>query len=472
MKYAAAALIIAVCRFDRSRKGVRSLNEDLKSYIARKGLTYYIETYGCQMNAHESEKAEGILDALGFSAAQKKNEADLVFFNTCCVREHAEARLSGNVGALKEYKQVRPDAVIAVWGCMMQQPGAAEKLSARFPFVDIVFGTNQLHHLEEMLSSALLEGKRVIMAEPDEAIIEGMPVKRSGAAAFVNIIYGCNNFCTYCIVPYVRGRERSRSSAEILKEIDALCADGVTEITLLGQNVNSYGKDIEGDLSFPELIRRIDHDTGVKRLRFMTSHPKDLTDELIACYGSAGCLCEHIHLPVQSGSSRILEVMNRRYTREHYLELVDKLRARVPDIAITTDIIVGFPGETEEDFEETLSLVREVRFDAAYTFAYSKRSHTKAASLPGQLSRAEKSERLARLNALVLQCVRENNTRYFGKIVEVLAENQSRMDTGELSGRTRTAKTVSFPGRAEEIGSYLQVRIDRISTHTLHGVRP
>jgi len=445
------------------------LNEDLRAHIARNGLTYHIETYGCQMNAHESEKASGVLDALGFSAAGEKREADLILFNTCCVREHAEARLSGNVGALKEYKLAKPGALIAVWGCMMQQPGAAARLAARFPFVDIVFGTNQLHHLENMLYAALIDGKRVLMAEPDETIIEGMPAKRSGASAFVNIIYGCNNYCTYCIVPYVRGRERSRKSSDIIKEIDALCGTGVTEITLLGQNVNSYGKDLEGDMSFPELIRGIDRSTGIKRLRFMTSHPKDLTEELIACYGSVKSLCEHIHLPVQSGSSRILAAMNRRYTRGHYLELVSKLRARVPEIAVTTDFIVGFPGETEADFEETLSLVREVRFDAAYTFAYSKRALTRAASMPEQLSRAEKSERLMRLNALVLDYVKQSSARYLGKTVEVLTEDISRMNSAELSGRTRTVKMVSFPGTAEDIGKYVRVGIDRVSNHTLHG---
>jgi len=269
----------------------------------------------------------------------------------------------------------------------------------------------------------------------------------------------------------VRGRERSRRSADILKEIEALCADGVTEITLLGQNVNSYGKDLTDDLSFPELIRAIDRNTEIRRLRFMTSHPKDLTDELAMCYGDVKCLCEHIHLPVQSGSSRILKTMNRRYTREHYLELVRKLRSRVPNMAITTDFIVGFPGETEDDFEETLSLVREVQFDAAYTFAYSKRALTKAASMPGQLSRAEKSERLTRLNETVMQYVKESSARYLGKTVEVLAEGQSRMNGKELSGRTRSAKMVSFPGNADEVGKYLHVCVDRVSAHTLHGER-
>ncbi len=445
------------------------MNQELKDYIAQNGLTYHIETYGCQMNAHESEKAAGILEALGFTAAEKKREADLILFNTCCVREHAEARLSGNVGALKEYKLEKPGALIGVWGCMMQQPGIASKLAARFPFVDIVFGSNQLQHLEDMLQTALLEGRRVVMAEPDDTIAEGLPAKRSGASAFVNIIYGCNNFCTYCVVPYVRGRERSRKSYDIIKEIEALCNTGVSEVTLLGQNVNSYGKDLGNDLSFAELIRSIDRETGVKRLRFMTSHPKDLTDDLIACYGSVKSLCEHIHLPMQSGSSRILDAMNRRYTREHYLSLIDKLRARVPDIAITTDFIAGFPGETEEEFQETLSLAREVRFDAAYTFAYSKRPLTKAAAMPGQLSRAEKSERLSRLNALILQCVKESGQRYIGKTVEVLAESKSRLNGAEISGRTRTAKMVSFEGTPEDIGQYRQVRIDRASNHTLHG---
>ncbi len=448
------------------------MNETLKKYITERVLLYYVETYGCQMNEHESEKLSGVLEGLGFMPASEKKDADFIIFNTCCVREHAEERLYGNIGALKEHKQNVPGAVIAVCGCMMQQQDAAQKLMKRFPHVDMVFGTNHIHRLESLLESVLLEGARAHSVEPDEEIVEGLSAKRSGApGAFVNIIYGCNNFCSYCVVPYVRGRERSRKSKDIFDEINGLFESGVTEITLLGQNVNSYGKDLGDDVSFPELLERIDKDTGIKRIRFMTSHPKDLTDELIGCFGRLDSLCEHIHLPVQSGSDDVLRRMNRRYTSGHYLELIDKLRQRVPDIAVTTDIIVGFPGETEEDFERTMELVRNVRYDAAYTFAYSSRKLTKAASMPGHLDKAVKAQRLSRLNALIAQCVRERNGSYLGREFEVLADSVSRRSDDELRGRTRSAKTVTFTGRPDEIGNYINVKIDNIKTHTLHGVR-
>ncbi len=446
--------------------------EELKRYISAHQLTYYIETYGCQMNTHESEKIAGVLDCIGYSPAVNKSLADLIIFNTCCVRQHAEARLYGNLGFLKDHKQNVPGALIAVSGCMMQQEGAAKKLMKRFPFVDIAFGTNGIHRLENLLHSALIEGKRAMTVDEDEKIVEDVPVSRGSApGAFVNIIYGCNNFCTYCIVPYVRGRERSRQMGDIIKEINGLCDKGVTEITLLGQNVNSYGNDLLQDASFVELIKRIDSETDIKRLRFMTSHPKDMSDELIDCYGSLKSLCEHVHLPVQSGSSRVLQLMNRRYTREHYLGLISRLKQRVPDIAITTDIIVGFPGETEEDFEQTLSLVREIGYDAAYTFAYSKRSGTKAAEMDGQLDKKLVSERLARLNALVKQSMASKNSMYLGRTVEVLAETPGKRGRDEISGKTRTSKTVSFEGVPDDIGRYIMVKIDKVMAHTLRGVR-
>ncbi|MDD5018492.1 MAG: tRNA (N6-isopentenyl adenosine(37)-C2)-methylthiotransferase MiaB [Eubacteriales bacterium] len=439
--------------------------------MTQKNLTYFIETYGCQMNAHESEKIAGVLENIGYTYTDGKNKADLIIFNTCCVREHAEARLYGNVGALREHKKNVAGAVIAVCGCMMQQQDAAKKLAVRFPFVDIVFGTNHIQQLEGMLSDVLLGGgRRVLRIDEDETVIEGLPALRNSlSSAYVNIIYGCNNFCTYCVVPFVRGRERSRRSADILSEINALCDQGITEVTLLGQNVNSYGKGT--DIFFPELLNRIDEETGVKRLRFMTSHPKDLTDELIGCYGRIGCLCEHIHLPVQSGSDRILERMNRRYTKAHYLSLVERLRDRVPDIAVTTDIIVGFPGESDADFADTIDLVNSVKFDAAYTFAYSKRALTKAAGMPGQIDKQTKKERLKKLNSLVGACMLDNNKAYIGKEVEVLVENSSKRNENEISGRTRTAKTVNFEGSAHEIGWYVSVKIDKVKAHTLHGVR-
>jgi tRNA-2-methylthio-N6-dimethylallyladenosine synthase len=444
--------------------------EELKKLIEDNGLTYHIETYGCQMNAHESEKIAGVLETIGYRPAESKAAADLMIFNTCCVREHAEARLSGNIGALKDYKTGKQHAVIAVCGCMMQQDGSAEKLMRRFPFVDMVFGTNNIHKLESLMEEVLLHEQRAVCVDEDISIVEDLPVRRDGGpCAFVNIIYGCNNFCTYCIVPYVRGRERSRRADDIVEEIQRLCDDGVSEITLLGQNVNSYGNDLDDSVSFPKLLRRIDTETGIKRIRFMTSHPKDMSDELIACYGSLPSLCEHIHLPVQSGSDDVLRRMNRRYTRAHYLGLVEKLRLRVPSIAITTDLIVGFPGETEEDFEKTLGLVSEVGFDAAYTFAYSKRRLTKAADMADQIDKAVKSNRLARLNAVVTQSQQRSIGAYMGSVVEVLAENVSARDEGFVIGRTRTAKTVHFPGDASDIGSLIDVRIDEVLMHTLRG---
>lgn len=446
--------------------------ERLKTHITENGLTYFVETYGCQMNEHDSERIAGILESLGYCPTQDMKNADFILFNTCCIREHAEARLMGNVGALKRHKDIRENAVIAVCGCMAQQKDVAERLMRRFSFLDIVFGTNKSHQLPQMLYDVIIEGKRSMQVDEDESIIEGMPAKRRQEhSAFVNIIYGCNNFCTYCIVPFVRGRERSRKSAEIIKEIQELCTGGVKEITLLGQNVNSYGKDRGDDLSFAELLRIIDKETDIERLRFMTSHPKDLTDELIECFGDVKSLCEHIHLPVQSGSSRILKLMNRRYTREHYLSLIERLKQRVPDIAITTDIIVGFPGETEEDFQETLSLAEQVGYDAAYTFAYSSRPLTKAAEMTDHLNNEIKAERLARLNSVIKKSVAENNYAYLGKTVEVLVDSQSKREGGDVGGRTRSAKTVNFTGTQDDIGKLIKVKIDKVKVHTLHGER-
>jgi tRNA-2-methylthio-N6-dimethylallyladenosine synthase len=384
------------------------------------------------------------------------------------VREHAEARLYGNIGALKHYRDNKPGAVIAVCGCMMQQQDAAKKLMRRFPFVNLTFGANDIHRLPELLDDVLIAQKRARCVDDDESIIEGLPCVRSSVhSAFVNIMYGCNNFCTYCVVPYVRGRERSRKSADVIAEIQALCSAGTKEITLLGQNVNSYGAGDNTELSFPELLERIDEDTDIERLRFMTSHPKDLTGALISCYGRLKSLCEHIHLPVQSGSDTVLERMRRRYTRAHYLDLVAQLRQCVPDIAI----IVGFPGETEAEFEQTMSLVDTVKFDAAYTFAYSSRRLTKAADMPGHLDKQTKAGRLARLNSMVAAHVREKNEAYLGKTVEVLVDSASKRKPGEISGRTRSAKTVNFHGDAQEMGCLVNVTIDKVMVHTLRGKR-
>ena len=448
------------------------MTEELREYIAKNALTYYIETYGCQMNDHDSERMSGILESLGYCRAEEKQEANLILFNTCCIREHAEARLMGNLGALKKHKQEVKNSVIGVCGCMMQQKDTAQKIKRRFSFVDMIFGTNKLHLLPQMLHDVLIEAKRAVVVDEDETIVEGIPARRNKAhSAYVNIIYGCNNFCTYCIVPYVRGRERSRSSPDIIQEIKTLCENGVKEVTLLGQNVNSYGKDLSDDLSFAQLIRAIDKQTKIKRIRFMTSHPKDLTDELIECYGDVKSLCEHIHLPVQSGSNTVLKAMNRRYTRQHYLSLIEKLRDRVPDIAITTDIIVGFPGETQEEFEETVELAKQVGYDAAYTFAYSSRKMTKAAEMGGHIDKKTKAERLAKLNKVISQSVLNNNEAYLSKTVEVMVDDVSKRGDGEVTGRTRSSKTVNFSGSEEDIGKLISVKIDKVKVHTLHAVR-
>ena len=424
------------------------------------------------MNSHDSERIAGILESLGYCPAKNKSDADLILFNTCCIREHAEARLRGNIGALRQHKEIRKGAVIGICGCMMQQKDTADDIRRRFRFVDLIFGTNKQHLLPQMLYDVLIEGKQAVVIDEDETIAEGIPAKRRSAhSAYVNIIYGCNNFCTYCIVPYVRGRERSRNSADIISEIKKLTDSGVKEITLLGQNVNSYGKDLSDDLSFSQLIRAIDKQTDIKRIRFMTSHPKDLTDDLIECFGDMESLCEHIHLPVQSGSNRILELMNRRYTAEKYLSLIEKLRKRVPQIAVTTDIIVGFPGETQEDFEDTVQLARDVCFDAAYTFAYSSRRLTKAALMDGHLDSKTKSQRLSVLNKVISECMAQNNKAYKGKIVEVLVDDISKRGSGEVTGRTRTAKTVNFAGTEDDVGELITVKIDKVKVHTLYSNR-
>ncbi|MBR3906283.1 MAG: tRNA (N6-isopentenyl adenosine(37)-C2)-methylthiotransferase MiaB, partial [Clostridia bacterium] len=360
--------------------------------------TYHIVTYGCQMNAHDSEKLAGMLEKMGLSFTPLREEADFVLFNTCCIRDNAERKALGNVTWLKEIKKQRPHMLIGICGCMVQEPGMADTLLRRYPFVDVAFGTGNIHRLPELLLKAVENRQRVIaVPEEQSTLIEGLPVRRDSAFQnYVTIMYGCNNFCSYCIVPYVRGRERSRDPKEILKEIEALQKKGVQEIMLLGQNVNSYGNDNSFGVTFPQLLREIGK-TGIPRVRFMTSHPKDLSDALIEEMAVNPALCHHFHLPVQSGNNRILEMMNRRYTREIYLDRVRKLRAAVPDIGLSTDLIVAFPGETEEEFEDTLALSSEVRWDSAFTFIYSPRVGTKAASLPGQIDPEVSSRRIEKL---------------------------------------------------------------------------
>lgn len=433
--------------------------------------SYYIETWGCQMNEEDSEKLSGMLKNIGYARTEVKEEANIIIFNTCCVRENAELKVYGNLGMLKKLKEKNPELIIAVCGCMMQQEGMADEIIKRFPFVDIIFGTHNSYKFPEYLNRVLTEGKSVIeIINKEEGIVEGVPVDRkSSSKAFVTIMYGCNNFCTYCIVPYVRGRERSRLPEDIENEIKSLIKEGYKEFTLLGQNVNSYGKDLDSKLSFGDLLRQINCIEGVERIRFMTSHPKDLTDDLIKAMAECDKVCEHIHLPVQSGSSRILKKMNRRYSREDYMTLINKIKETIPGVAITTDIIIGFPGETEEDFLETLSLVEEVEYDSAFTFLYSRRKGTPAYDLAEQIDEATKHDRFNRLVEAVNRICAKKNKEYLGKTVEVLVDDISKNDKNKLSGRTRTGKLVNFAGNTENIGKLVNVKITEALSFSLNG---
>ncbi len=435
--------------------------------IKENGLKYHIITYGCQMNAHESEKVAGILENLGYLPAASKEDADFILFNTCCVRDNAEQKTFGNVGRIKKLKQENKKLLVAVCGCMMQQDTSAKKLVDTFPFVDIVFGTHNLHELSDMILARLQSDKHIFnVVQEDGGIHEDVPFKRTeGPLATVNIMYGCNNFCSYCIVPYVRGRERSRSADRIIEEIDMLASQGYCEVMLLGQNVNSY----DGEVNFSGLLTRICTQTNIPRVRFMTSHPKDLSDELIRTIAVHPQICRHIHLPVQSGSSTVLKRMNRGYTREQYISLVEKIRAEIPGIAVTTDIIVGFPGETDQNFEETLSLVQQLRFDSAFTFVYSRRTGTSAASMPDQIDEHTQSARINQLVALQNKITEERNQEYEGSVVQVLVEGVSARNPGHVCGRTDTSKMVNFAGTSDMIGKFIDVRITKGKKTTLFG---
>lgn len=434
-------------------------------------LKYLIETWGCQMNEEDSEKLSGMLKTLGYERTEDKNEASIIIFNTCCVRENAELKVYGNLGALKALKKKNPSLIIAVCGCMMQQEGMADNIIKKYPFVDIIFGTHNSYKFPEYLNRVKQEGKSIIeVLNKAEGIVEGIPVDReSDIKAFVTIMYGCNNFCTYCIVPYVRGRERSREPEDIENEIKDLVAKGYKEITLLGQNVNSYGKTLEGDMNFAKLLRRINNIEGLERIKFMTSHPKDLSQELIDTIAECSKICEHIHLPVQSGSSSILKKMNRHYDREQYLDLVRRIKKAIPNVALTTDIIIGFPGETEEDFEDTLSLVKEVEYDSAFTFIYSKRKGTPADEMIEQIDDKVKHERFNRLVDAINEISLKRNKDYDGKTLDVLVEGPSKNDSEKLMGRTRTGKLVNFTGCKDSIGKIVNVKITEALSFSLNG---
>ena len=424
-------------------------------------LTCFISTFGCQMNARDSEKLLGILQEIGFVQGEDE-KSDFVLYNTCTVRENANLKVYGRLGYLSGIKRKNPDMMIALCGCMMQEPQVVEKIKKSYRHVDIIFGTHNIYKLAELIYERLEEKKMVVdILEGTDAIVEDLPIERKYPfKSGVNIMFGCNNFCSYCIVPYVRGRERSRNPEDIIREIENLVADGVVEVMLLGQNVNSYGKTLKNPITFAELLRRVEKIEGLERIRFMTSHPKDLSDELIEVMRDSKKICKHLHLPLQSGSSSILKVMNRRYTKEQYLALVDKLRAAVPDIALTTDIIVGFPGETEEDFQETLDVVRKVRYDSAFTFIYSKRTGTPAAAMENQVPEDVVKDRFDRLLKEVQDIASEVILRDEHTVQKVLAEELDTHEPGYLTGRLSNNTVVHFAGDSSLIGKIVNVSLD------------
>lgn len=446
---------------------LNSAMERICSKIGDMGLKYYIETYGCQMNEHDSEKIAGMLVKCGYTKADSKQDADFILFNTCCVREHAELRTFGNVGFIKELKQLNPRLILGVCGCMMQQKDVADKLYKRFPFVDLIFGTHELKNFPFMLEKVLDNERIINISEMNGEVIEGLPVERTpGFSTFVNIMYGCNNFCTYCIVPYVRGRERSRRAEDVVNEVREVVALGYKEVTLLGQNVNSYYSD---GVNFPKLLEMVNAVPGLTRLRFMTSHPKDLSDELIEAMAKLDKVGNHIHLPVQSGSDEILRRMNRRYTSSQYLELVSNLRSKVKDVEITTDIIVGFPGETEEDFEATCDIVRKVGYSNAYTFAYSPREGTIAAKMPDQIAQEVKKQRLNKLNAVLAETIPCGNEKYIGFEGDILIEGVDHRAEPLLFGKLSNFKMVYVQGDERLIGTMVHVKVDGLRFNSLFG---
>lgn len=423
-------------------------------------LTACTKTFGCQMNARDSEKIVGILEEIGYKPVEDE-KADFIIYNTCTVRENANLKVYGRLGALKKEKKKNPHMKLALCGCMMQEDVVVDKIQKSYSFVDLIFGTHNIFKFAELLYTRMQSDRMVIDIWKDtNEIVEDLPSERRFSfKAGVNVMFGCNNFCTYCIVPYVRGRERSRNPKDILMEIEKLVSDGVVEIMLLGQNVNSYGKDFEETFSFAKLLQEVEKVEGLKRIRFMTSHPKDLSDELIQVMKNSKKICKHLHLPVQAGSSRLLRIMNRRYTKEQYLDLVAKIKKEIPDISLTTDIMVGFPGETEEDFMETMDVVRKVRYDAAYTFIYSKRTGTPAATMPDQVPEDIVKERFQRLLAEIQSISAELTKEDEGTIQEVLVEEINGQDESLVTGRLSNNLLVHFKGDTSLIGELVKVKL-------------
>lgn len=432
-------------------------------------MRYLINTYGCQMNVHDSEKIAGILESMGYEPTVNQEDADVVVFNTCCIRETAEQKIYGHIGTLKKIKQRRPDMIVVVCGCMSQQDGVAEKLRASYPFIDIILGTSNLNFLKEAVLNAR-QRKRSVKVDFERYQEEDFTQSRTSYPnAWVNINYGCNNFCTYCIVPYVRGRERSRPMQDIMTEVKSLLSDGYKEITLLGQNVNSYGHDLPDGTSFATLLKSIGELPGKFRLRFMTSHPKDLSQQVIDVMAAYPNICNNIHLPVQSGSTEILRRMNRRYTRDDYFQLIDKIRAKLPDAGITTDIMVGFPGETEQDFCDTLDLVRKVKYSSAFCFVYSRRKGTPAYSMDNQIPYEIKRDRITRLLACQNEVTKQISETMLNKRYEVLVEGANTHYKDTMCGRTESGRLVNFKCDESYVGRFVTVQIDKAKSATLWG---
>lgn len=443
---------------------IKKLNGDIRKLAL-------VDTYGCQQNQADSEILRGMLMKMGYDLTKDEEEADLIVINTCAVREHAEMRVLGNVGALIHLKTRKPDLMVAICGCMVQQEHMVEKIKKSFRHVNLVFGTHALYRFPELLLRVMTRKKRVFeLVDTEGRIFEGMPVYRENKVkAWVSIMYGCNNFCSYCIVPYVRGRERSRAPEAIIEEVQRLISDGARDITLLGQNVNSYGRDLDCNVDFSTLLERLNEIPGDFKLRFMTSHPKDATSRLFETMAKCNKIAHHIHLPFQSGSDRVLKAMNRGYTRAQYEKLIDDARSVMPDISFTSDVIVGFPGETDEDFEETLSLVGSVKFDALFTFIYSKRKGTPAAEIPDPATREEKQVRFDKLLALQNKVAENKNHKLLGKKLRVLVETDEGGDSLNLAARTDTNRPVRVHGDASLVGQFINVRIDKCSKWSIEG---
>jgi len=446
-------------------------NNDIEKLKTGKQKRMHVITFGCQQNNSDSEKIMGMLAEMGYARTDIKEQADVIIINTCCVRENAELKLYGNIGALKKLKEKNPSLIIGVCGCMMQQEHAVEMIRKKYRHVDIIFGTHNLYKLPELLERSIDERYTLIdIMNTEGMIIEDIPVLREEKfKAWVTIMYGCNNFCSYCIVPHVRGRERSRKPEDIIREIENLAKDGCKEVTLLGQNVNSYGKDLNMEVDFADIIRMVNEIKGIERIRFMTSHPKDISDKLIHTMRDCKKVCEQLHLPFQAGSDKILKRMNRKYTKEEYLNKVFKAKQEIPGVALSTDVIVGFPGETDEDFEETLDVLRRVEFDQVFMFIYSKRIGTSAAEMEDTSSYEDKHRNFEKLVKLQNGISKKLNDEYMDKTVEVLVEGSSKNDPAKYTGRTRTGKVVNFTGADGIIGKLVNVRINEIHSWFLNG---